>query len=164
MLSGWNCTPNIGRLAWRSPMITPIGRTGGDGQRIGQGVGINGQAVVAGGVERVGHTGENAGAVMIDRRDLAMHGHRRAHHPPPENLPDGLMAQTDAKDRHPARRLGNQVAADPGLIGGTGPRGDDNGLGPQRKRVGYADRIIAIDVALLPQIPQVMDEVEVKLS
>src|SRR5207253_450402 len=55
---------------------------------------------------------QDAQTPMLDQRELAVHRHRRAHHPAAENLPDRLVAKADAENRDGRRRLGNEIEAD----------------------------------------------------
>ena len=61
--SGWNCTPSTSSSRWRRPMIVPSSVSAVISSTSGTDVAVDDQRVVAGGLERVGQAGEDAGAV-----------------------------------------------------------------------------------------------------
>src|SRR5690242_13340787 len=67
-----------------------------DDQAGGEALRGQGQRMIASRGEGGGEAGEDPAAVMVDRRDLAVHDPRRARDPPAEMLPDRLMAEADA--------------------------------------------------------------------
>ena len=123
-------------------------------------VALDHQRVVARGLERPVDAAEDAGALVPDVRELAVHRHRRAHHLAAEDLADGLMAEADAEQRHLARRLADQVEADAGLIGraGAGREHDRLRLGRDH-RVGR-NLVVAMNDDIRPQPAQIVEQVE----
>ena len=72
MDSGWNWTP------WTDFVVADahdfaLGGLGGDGEVGGHGGRVDDEGVVAGGVEGVGESGEDAVAVVEDGRGFAVH-------------------------------------------------------------------------------------------
>ena len=99
-------------------------------------------------------------AIVRDGRDLAMHRNRQAHDLAPENLPDGLMAQTHAEDRRRRRGGAHEVEADAGLVGRAGTGRDHDGVGLLRQRFLDRARVVAPDSDIRAQFPEEMDEIE----
>ena len=64
------------------------------------------QRVVARGVEGIGQAGEDAGAVVVDRRGLAVHEPVRADDIAAEDVADALVAEADAEKRRVSGRSG----------------------------------------------------------
>ena len=67
-------------------------------------VGLDHQAVVARGDERVVEPGEQPAVVVVDPVGLAVHQPLGPDDLGPEGLADGLMPQAHAQERHLARR------------------------------------------------------------
>ena len=97
--SGWNCTPSMGSVLWRSPMTIPSVVQAGHLEAVGNRVGVDDERVVPRGLEHLGQVLEHAAPVVVDRRRLAVHDLGRAHDPPAEDLADALVAEADAEDR-----------------------------------------------------------------
>ena len=94
------------------------------------------ERVVARGLERVRHPGEDPLARVPHRRGLAVHQDRRAIDRGAERLPHRLVAETDAEDRQ-VGAPGEQRDADPGLRrpAGTGREQDSRpGASPGARR------------------------------
>src|SRR3546814_14962599 len=88
--------------------------------------------------------------------DLMAALHRAA-----EMLADRLMAEADAEQRPIGIGAGgDDVEADPRLIGGAGAGRDEDGVGAGRQRLGRGQRVVALDAHLRPQLDPIMDEVE----
>src|SRR5262249_17799378 len=64
-------------------------------QLVRHGGAIDDQRMIARGLERAVDAAEHAAALMLDRRQLAMHRDRRPHHLAAEDLPDRLVAEAD---------------------------------------------------------------------
>src|SRR4051812_21487887 len=60
------------------------------------------ERMVPSGFVRRRQAAENAGARVMDARHLAVHERLRVHHMPAECLPDRLVPETYAEDRHVA--------------------------------------------------------------
>ena len=97
-------------------MITPSSVWALTTRSSGSDVRRDGQRVVAGRLERAVDAAEHAVALVDDRRHLAVHQRRRAHHRAAIGLADRLVAEADAEDRHASGGLLDQVEADPGLV------------------------------------------------
>ena len=62
---------------------------------------------------------------MIDLRGLAVHEPLGVHDAAAEHLADALMPEADPEDRDLARKGADQLIGDPGILGSSRPRGDD---------------------------------------
>ena len=78
---------------------------GGDFEAIRQGLAFDDERVIAGGLERTRHAGEDALAGMMDRRGLAVHQAVGADDIAAVDLADGLVAEADAEDRRGGAEL-----------------------------------------------------------
>ncbi len=97
------------RAAMRHAHDDAVIRLRGDLQRVGQGVAVDDQRVVTRGLERPVDAAEHAAALVVDLRELAVHRQRRLGHGRAEHLSDRLVAEADAEERRPARRLGRSA-------------------------------------------------------
>ena len=83
---------------------------------------------------------------MLDPVDLAMHQPLGPDNTSAEDLPDRLMAETDAEDRHPPGKAADGIGGDPRLVGRAGAGGDDE---MARGEGGYCvaiDLVVAVDL------------------
>ena len=104
-------------------------------------------------------TNEKPGAVMGDRRCLAVH-QTAAHHAPAEILSDGLMAQTHAQQRLACIGAGtHDVEADPGFIGGAGTGREQERFCAGGHGLSGRHGIIADDFHFGAQFHEIVDEV-----
>jgi hypothetical protein len=101
------------------------------------------QRVIAGRLEAGGKTPEDPAAVVGDGGRLAVHLSARAGDRPPEGLPDGLVAQADAQDRHPGVKALDQPERDAGPVGVAGPGRDHDRLRGERLHVVDRERVVA---------------------
>ena len=114
----------------------------------------------SGSLERGGKAGEDAAAVMVDGRDLAVHRRRRPRHPAAEMLADRLVAEADSKQRQPRLRAGrDQRQRDAGIVGRPGARRNQDRLGPARQRFGGSQRVVALDPHHRPDLAQIADQI-----
>ena len=90
---------------------------------------VDHQRMVARRLERPVDAAEDAGAFVLDERELAVHRHRRAHHLAAEDLADGLMTEADAEGRDGRRRLGDEIEADAGVVRRAGAGREHDGVG-----------------------------------
>ncbi len=90
---------------------------GGDDEVIGEGAGADDEAVVAGGVEGVGESGEDAGVVVVDGGDFAVHEAPVAFDDGAEGVADALVAQADAEGGDLGAKVFEDIVADAGLDG-----------------------------------------------
>src|SRR5262245_61061698 len=86
-------------------------------QRLGQACGLDHERMVARGGEVLGDAGEHPLAGVMHLRQFAVHQRRRAHDAAAINLADGLMAETDAEDRHGGPGALDQLEANAGAVG-----------------------------------------------
>src|SRR5919202_111960 len=137
-----------------------VGRGGGDFQAVGQGVALDDERVVAPGWETVLEPLEDRPAVVADLRRLAVDGRGAAHDAAAEDLPDGLVAEAHAEQRHVAGERGDQLERDAGLVGRARPRRDDDAVGPYPV-LDLLDRhlVVAPHRDLRVQFAEVLDEV-----
>src|SRR3954447_20960913 len=127
-------------------------------ERLGQ-LRLDHQRVVAPDGERAGQPLEQAAAVVLDLRRLAVHGHV-AHHPAAVRLGQRLVAEAHAERRDP--RLGeapHRLNGDPGLVRGAGPGRDDDAVPPAPEQIVDRGGVVAHRLDLRPQLAQVLDEV-----
>src|SRR4051812_25158031 len=79
---------------------------------------------------------ENAMALVVDARNLAVHERLRMHDAAAERLADRLVAEAHAQDRHGALQLREELEANAGLVRRARPGRQDDALGPElRDRV-----------------------------
>ena len=121
---------------------------------------LDDQRMIARRLEGRGHVLEHALALVADARQLAVHGHGRAHDLAAEHLADRLMAEADAEQRHLrlGRRL-DQVHADAGFVGRARAGRQHDACGLQRHRLVDRDLVVAMHGAARPEIAQKVDEV-----
>src|SRR4029079_10422336 len=100
----------------RKPHDQAVIGFGGDAERVRKAIALDHQRMVARRLERAVDAAEHAFAAMAHLAELAVHRLRRAHHLAAERLADGLMAETDAEDRHARRGVIDQIEADAGLV------------------------------------------------
>src|SRR5712692_9418732 len=93
---------------------------------IRQRIALHHQRVVARRHKTIRYFPEYPVLVVTDARGLAVHHLPRAHHFPAESLPDRLVSQADAEDRHPAGEAGDELEAHPGLVRRAWTGGDDD--------------------------------------
>src|SRR5690606_20241232 len=91
-------------------------------QAVRQRSGINHQRVVAGGGKRGRQAGKDALALMMNRRQLAMHDLLRPDDVAAEGLANTLVPQTDSQQRDAPGELLDDFHRDTGLVGRTGTR------------------------------------------
>src|SRR3546814_6613836 len=71
------------------------------------------------------------------------------------------MAEADAEQRPLCVGAGgDEIEADPGLVGRAGTGRDENRPGAACQRLDRGQRIVALDAHFGPQLDQIMDEVE----
>src|SRR5689334_4180051 len=134
-------------------------RRGRDVEHLGEARALDGERVVARGVERRRHPGEHTALVMHDRRQLAMHHPLGADDARAERLPDRLVAEAYAEDRHLARETAHERHRDPGVARRAGPGRDDDPLRVHRFDFVERGGIVAHDLDRGPELAQVLDEV-----
>jgi hypothetical protein len=96
---------------------------------------------------------------VLDGAELAVHDGVGAHDAAAERLGDRLMPQADAEDRADPGGGAHQLERDPGLVGIAGAGRDHDRARPHAQNLLDADRVVAPDHGLLPQLAQVVVEV-----
>jgi len=96
-----------------------VGNFRGDFERIRQARPLDDQGMITSSGEILRESGEYTLTGVMHFGQLAMHERRGAHDATPIDLADGLMTETDAKDRHLRPGACNQIEADPRAIRST---------------------------------------------
>src|SRR4029077_14785867 len=91
--------------------------------------------------------------------ELAMHQGWRPHHAAAIDLADGLVAETDAEDRHLWPGAGDQLKADAGPIRVARARRQHDGLRRLGQHLIHGDLVVAVDTRRRAQFPKEMNEV-----
>ena len=117
------------------------------------------ERMVARGRQRRRKVGENAAAVVDDRRHLAVHHALRANDLPAERLADRLVAEAYAQDRNPSGEALDQRHRNPGLAGRARPGRDDDLFRLPRRDLLESERVVAMDVNVRAQLAEILDEV-----
>jgi hypothetical protein len=116
-------------------------------------VGLNDQAVVARGFERIGHALEQIAIVVKNAIDLAVHQPFGPHNSSTRGLADRLMSQTNAQHRQLAGKSRDALAGNAGLSRRAGPgRNDEVRRG---KPIDFIGRDFVVPEH--PQIQRVID-------
>src|SRR5687767_3167452 len=95
----------------------------------------------------------------MDRPGLAVH-RRHADHLGAVCHPDGLVAETDAEDRHRWSQLTHQLHADARLLGTRGTGRDDDRVGPLGRHLGHGELVVAGYGRLRADPAEQLDQVE----
>src|SRR5580658_7008887 len=138
------------------PVVCP----GGGDQTFRQRISGDDQAVVAGGGKWVRHALKDAGAVMGDGAELAVHRCRRTNDVAAACLSGRRVAEGGAEEREFAGGGGDQVEADAGLVRCAGTGGQDDRLGVAGERVVHRQLVVANNFAARPDVAEEMHEVE----
>ena len=136
-----------------SPVSAVISR--GSGKRCA----LDHQRMVPRGREVLRDAGEHAFSRVVDLRQFAVHQGGGANHAAAIDLADGLMAETDAEDRHHGPRAGNQLEADAGPVGIARPGRQHDRLRRLGQDLIHGDLVVAIDARRSAQFAEEMDEV-----
>src|SRR5687767_13430118 len=137
-----------------------VGRFGRDLKGIGKRVAFYHKRVIAAGVEIAVDPRKKRSAVVFDDDRLAVDGRGPADDTAAEMLADGLVAETDAEDRHPPRKAVDHGQGDAGPVGRTRAGRDKDPFGAQAV-LDLVDsyRVVPEDLHLGTQFTQVLDEV-----
>jgi hypothetical protein len=130
----------------------------GDDERVGQGLGLDYQRVIAGRLEALLDAPVDALAVVHYLRRLAVDG-LAAHYPRPEGLPYGLVAEADAEDWDLASRPLYDLDRDAGLVGRARAWRDDYPVRVEIEDLLGRYLVVAPDEDLSAQLPEVLDQV-----
>ena len=140
-------------------MIVPSSRASAGVELRGYGIGDD-ERVVTAGDERRRDAAEKALAVMLDRRHLAVHRHRRTHDRPAERQADALMSEAHAQQRHALTHLANQLHCDARILGTARSRRDDDALRAQPSNLVERDFVVPAHEWRRAQLAEVLREVE----
>src|SRR5437899_1496093 len=115
--------------------------------------------MVAGRIERIGQTRIEGSSIMDDLRGFAVHDARRPYDLAAESLPESLMPQTNAEERHAARERLEQGKRNASLVGGAGSRRDDDTFRLESARLVNGDLVVSIDPDILAELAKILHEV-----
>jgi len=159
MLSGWNARRDRQGLVRKTHDQMVVGFS--DGRKlVGHGGAIDHQRMVARGLERAIDASEHAVALVLDRRELAMHRDGCPHHLAAEHLPDCLVAEADAEQRNGRGRRLDQVKADAGIVRRAGAGRQHDRLRVGANHLGGRDLFVAMHHHLRTQFTQIVKQVE----
>lgn len=96
---------------------------------------------------------------MVHLGEFAVHHTVRAHNLASVGLSNALVPQANAEQGDFACEMSDGGNGNAGLIGGAGARGDDNFFRCHRLDVGQGQGIVAKDLHVRPQLPQILDDV-----
>src|SRR6185437_7726924 len=148
-------------LAMYEPHHQPVISPGGDAHALRQARALDDQRMISGCRKGIGEAFENAGAVMMVYRKLAMYRLGRAHDFSAHGLADRLQPEADAQHRHIAGAA-HELEADAGVIGIARTRRDHDALGPHRQRLVDGERVVALHEHLraefAEEVPEVVSE------
>src|ERR1700722_6767937 len=95
-------------------------------------------------LERAVDAAEYAFALVAYLGELAVDGHRRAHHLSAERLADSLMSEADAEHRNGRRCLLDELEADAGIVGGARTGREHDGVGVGGDDLGARHLVVAV--------------------
>ncbi len=110
--SGWNCTPNTGRVAWLTAITSPSAVSASTVSTFGMSFAADRQRVIAHGFEMLWHACEQFAAQHFHVPSLAVNDVLRAFDDPAHRLSDRLVAEANAKNRQVVRSEVDQLEAD----------------------------------------------------
>ena len=135
-----------------------VGRPGGDLELVRDL--DRGERVVAAGLEVLRHPGEDALAVVLDERRLAVQERLRGPDLAAERLDDRLVAEADAERRHPRPEPADQLDRDARVLRTAGTGGDRRGaMGSSALGLLDRDRVVPEDPHLGPELLEQVHEV-----
>src|SRR5437660_11270895 len=137
----------------------PVVGGGRDGEHRRHAVAGDGERVVAGRLERVRQSGEDAAAVVLDAGRLAVHRPPRPHDGGAVGGADTLMAQAHAEDGRRSPEAAHHIRRDSGLAGRARARGDDDVRGSELLDLLVRRRVMASYHRLLSQLPYIARQV-----
>ena len=111
---------------WRTPMISSSAVQAVTSKSDDRVPGLSDEAVVAGGVEGVGETGEDALAVVVDGGSFAVHEAPVAFDGAAPGMADALVTEADAEGGEFGAEVLEDVVGDAGFFGGAGSGGDED--------------------------------------
>ena len=99
---------------------------GGDFEFGGEGAVADDEGVVAGGGKRIGHSGVDRFAIVVDLIGFAVHEPGGSFDDCAADVADALMAQADSQDGDAWAEMADDVVADAALFGRAWAGGDDD--------------------------------------
>ena len=141
--------------AHNQPVVGP----GGYFQAVGQGFGVDDQAVVADGLKGVGQAGEYALAVVVDRGGFAVPDFAGPVHGGAVGVADALVAQADAQHRQPRPEMADDVVGDARLPGRAGAGRDDDAGRRHFRNFRQRNPVVADDADFGAQFAEVLVQV-----
>jgi hypothetical protein len=134
---------------------------GGDDEIFRQGAGADDEAMVAGGFEGVGESGEDAFAIVEDRGGFAMHEAPVTFHDTAEGVADALVAQANAEGGDLGSEGLEDFITEAGFARAAGAGGNDDVGGFEGGYFGDAGFIVAENFHALVghQLAEALDEV-----
>src|ERR1700720_1067946 len=84
---------------------------------------------------------------------------RSTHHPAAKRRTDGLMSETNTKDRYFAGEVPDQIDTDAGVLRGAGARRNHDALRLHIFDVGDRDLVVAANLDRRPEFPEVLNQV-----
>lgn len=137
----------------------PLLRSGRDLDLLRESAFENDQGMISCRLERAWNSRKEIGAIMQDRRSLAVHEARGSHDRSPEDLPDRLMAQTHSQDGDFRSQLPDDIRADPRIRRRSWTGRKDDSLEVRDIDFGETDPIVPKDLHLDSEFPEILDEV-----
>jgi len=119
------------------------------------------QRVVTRRVERIAEAGEDASAIVVDRRNFPVHDPGVADDLAAEGMADALMPEADAEDRYRRREFLKYIVGNPGFLRRARPRRDDDVRRRDRPDLGEAEPVVAVHLhrQTWVDLPEPLDEV-----
>jgi hypothetical protein len=113
-------------------------------QHIRQRLRLRDQRMVTARLERLRQSRQDAAAIVMHVRRLAMHETRGAHDFAAEHFDERLMPEADAEHRHLARERGDHLHRDSGIVWRTGTGRDAQVRRLQRLRLVHRNPVVAM--------------------
>ena len=131
-----------------------VGEFTRDLEAIGQRRAVDDQGVIAADLDVLRQSLIEAATVVADARDFAVDDLARAHDLAAEDLADGLVAEADAENRHPAAKFADDILADTRLLRDARPRRDDDARVMLRRNLIDCRLIVADDLDFRAELCQ----------
>ena len=136
-----------------------VGELTRDLEAIGQRRTVDDQGVIAADLDVLRQSLIEAATVVADARDFAVDDLARAHDLAAEDLADGLVAEADAENRHPAAKFADDILADARLLRDARPRRDDDARVLFRLDLGHCRLVMADDLDVRAKLRQQLVDV-----
>src|SRR5208337_3183532 len=149
-----------GAVAVRHRHDQPVVGFGGHLELVRRGRALDDERMIARRLERPVEPAKDSSGVVLDARDLAMHGDWRPHHLAAEGLPDRLMAEADAEERRRLARRPHEVEADARLVRRAGTGRENDRVRLRGQSLLHADLIVPPHRDVCAELAEIVDEVE----